>query len=144
MENKGRVINNGPMANPNWFLVSYAPQILSILRMVAAFLFFWHGTQKMIDFPAPPPAPPDTIRVVAAWLEVIGGPLLFLGLFTRPVAFILSGEMAIGYFVSHHPRGPWPLLNLGEVAILNCFLFLYLSAAGGGAWSLDNLLKGKR
>jgi putative oxidoreductase len=132
------------MAKPNSFLGPYSPQILSVLRMVAAFLFFWHGTQKMFDFPAPPPAPPDAIRVVAAWLEVIGGPLLFVGLFTRPVAFILSGEMAFGYFISHNPRGFWPLLNLGEVAILNCFLFLYFAAAGGGPWSLDYLLRGRK
>jgi putative oxidoreductase len=108
--------------------------------MVAAFLFFWHGTQKMFDFPAPPPGPVDFIRQVAAVLEVIGGPLLFFGLFTRPVAFILSGEMAVGYFVSHHPRNVWPLVNLGELAIVFCFLFLYFAAMGGGAWSLDRAL----
>jgi putative oxidoreductase len=135
------------MANPNSFLAPYAPQILSILRMVAAFLFFWHGTQKMFGFPTDPPTPPIDLfqlRGLAAILEVVGGPLLFLGLFTRPVAFILSGEMAFGYFISHHPRNIWPALNLGEVAILNCFIFLYLSAAGGGAWSLDNMLRGKK
>jgi putative oxidoreductase len=121
---------------------SWAPYLLSILRIVAAFLFIQVGTAKLFAFPAAVmpgggTAPMGSLVWFAAVLEVVGGSLLFLGLFTRPVAFILAGEMAFAYFIGHAPNGFWPVLNQGMPAILFCFLFLYLSAAGAGPWSLD-------
>lgn len=118
----------------------FAPQMLSILRIMAALLFMEHGLMKLFHFPAPQPGVTDplpTMLMIAAWIEVVGGALLALGLFTRPVAFICAGEMAIAYFIGHATRGFWPALNMGDAAILFCFVFLYLSAAGGGAWSVD-------
>ena len=121
---------------------SWAPQLLSVLRIVAAFLFFQVGSAKWFAFPAAVmpgggTAPMGSSVWFAAVLEVVGGSLLFLGLFTRPVAFILAGEMAFAYFIGHARLGFWPVLNQGMPAILFCFLFLYLSAAGPGPWSLD-------
>jgi putative oxidoreductase len=121
---------------------SWAPYLLSLLRIVAAFLFMQFGTAKWFGFPAPimpggGTAPVGTLVWFAAVLESVGGLLLFIGLFTRPVAFILSGEMAFAYFMGHAPHGFWPVLNQGHPAILFCFLYLYLSAAGAGPWSLD-------
>jgi putative oxidoreductase len=125
----------------------WAPRVLSIVRIVAALIFFAHGTQKLLGFPpfAPPRAAPEMLSLswFAGVLELVGGPLLLLGLFTRPVAFILSGEMAFAYWISHYPRSFYPILNNGDAAILYCFLFLYLAVAGGGAWSLDNMLRNK-
>jgi putative oxidoreductase len=95
---------------------------------------------KLFHFPAAQPGAPDPLPamlMVAAWIEVIGGALVALGLFTRPAAFICAGEMAVAYFIGHATRGFWPALNGGDAAILFCFVFLYLSAAGGGAWSVD-------
>ena len=118
----------------------WGPRLLSILRIIAALLFMEHGLMKLFHFPAPQPGVPDplpTMLLIAAWIEVVGGALLVLGLFTRPVAFICAGEMAVGYFIAHATRGPWPALNQGDAAILFCFVFLYLSAAGGGTWSVD-------
>jgi len=122
-----------------------APRLLSILRVVAAFLFMQHGAQKLFGFlggvPGGPPRP-FTQLWVGGMLEFFGGLLLLLGLFTRPVAFILSGMMAVAYFQVHWPRGFWTLQsggNGGELAALYCFVFLYLSAAGGGPWSLDSI-----
>jgi putative oxidoreductase len=121
-----------------------APYLLSILRIVAAFLFIQVGTAKIFAFPgAVMPgggtAAAGSLAWVAGVLEAFGGLLLLLGLFTRPVAFLLSGEMAVAYFMGHAPQGLWPVLNGGTDAIFYCFLWLYLSAAGGGAWSLDAL-----
>jgi putative oxidoreductase len=119
---------------------SWGARLLSILRIVAAFLFIAHGTQKLFGWPASEPRQTvDLISMIglAGVLETFGGLLLLLGLFTRPVAFVLAGEMAVAYFVAHAPQGFWPLLNRGEVAVLYCFLFLYLATAGGGPWSLD-------
>lgn len=118
----------------------WSPRVLSLLRIIAALLFMEHGLMKLFHFPAPQPGAPDplpTILVVAAWLEVVGGGLLALGLFTRPVAFLLAGEMAVAYFLAHAPQGFYPALNGGEAAVLYCFVFLYLAFAGGGEWSLD-------
>lgn len=100
-----------------------------------------HGGQKLFSFPAPPQATHSLFSLigVAGILELFGGLLLFLGLFTRPVAFLLSGQMAVAYFMAHAPHGFWPLLNRGELAVLYCFIFLYLTVAGGGSWSLDRL-----
>lgn len=121
---------------------SWAPQQLSILRIVAAFLFIQFGTAKWFAFPAAVmpgggTAAAGSLAWFAAVLEVVGGGLLLLGLFTRPVAFILAGEMAVAYFIGHAPQGFWPVLNQGHPAILFCFVFLYFSAAGPGPWSLD-------
>jgi len=122
----------------------WAARLLSVLRIVAALLFMEHGLMKLFHFPAAQPGAPDPLPamlVAAAWIEVVGGGLLALGLVTRPVAFILSGEMAIGYFIAHFPQSFWPGVNGGDAAILFCFLFLYIAAAGPGAWSLDAVLK---
>jgi putative oxidoreductase len=116
--------------------------LLSILRAVTAFVFMEHGTQKLLGFPpSPQPAPPHMppLAVLAGILETFGGLLLLVGLFTRPVAFILAGEMAVAYFMVHARHGFWPLLNRGETAVLYCFVFLFLAVAGGGAWSIDRL-----
>jgi len=129
------------MANLMDFCRSWAPRLLSVLRIVAAFLFMSHGMQKLLGFPAPLARSPELFSLIglAGTLELFGGALLLVGLFTRPVAFILSGEMAFAFFMAHAPRGFWPLLNGGELAVLYCFLFLYLAAAGGGPWSLDRV-----
>ena len=128
---------------------SWSPYLLSMLRIVAAFLFMQFGTAKLFGFPAPimpggGTAPSWSLAWWAGVLETFGGPPLLLGLFTRPVAFLLSGEMAIAYFHGHAPQGFWPVLNQGHPAILFCFLFLYLSSAGAGPWSLDALRHGRR
>lgn len=121
----------------------WSPRLLSVLRMVAAFLFMQHGGQKLFSFPAAPQTEPALFSLLglAGILELFGGALLLLGLFTRPVAFLLSGQMAFAYFMVHAPRDFWPLVNKGELAALYCFLFLYLFVAGGGPWSLDRLRK---
>jgi putative oxidoreductase len=119
---------------------SWAGRLLSVLRIVAALLLMAHGTQKLFAWPTDEPestVPLLSLMGVAGVLETFGGLLLALGLFTRPVAFLLAGEMAVAYFMAHAPRGFWPILNRGELAALLCFVFLYLAAAGGGPWSLD-------
>ena len=119
-------------------LIAWSPHLLSVLRIVVALLFILHGTAKLFGVPAGGgPVPLASKLGVAGVLEVVGGALLLLGLFTRPVAFVLSGEMAVAYFTAHAPRGLIPMANGGEVAVLFCFVFLYLAAAGGGAWSVD-------
>ena len=123
---------------------SWRPYLLSILRIITAFLFMQVGTAKLFAFPgAVMPnggtAPVGSLPGIAGVLETFGGLLLLVGLFTRPVAFLLSGEMAVAYFIAHAPQGFWPVLNQGAPAVLYCFLFLYLSAAGGGPWSIDAL-----
>lgn len=124
-------------------LERYAPYALSILRIVAAIIFFEHGTGKMFGFPAGNPVAMMSLPWFAATIEIIGGTLLFFGLFSRAAAFIMSGEMAFAYFMSHAPRGLYPLTNGGDAAILYCFVFLFIVFAGGGAWSLDALLRKK-
>ena len=121
---------------------SWAPYLLSILRIVAAFIFFQVGSAKIFAFPAAVmpdggTAPLTSLAGVAGILEVVGGTLLLLGLFTRPVAFLVAGEMAFAYFIGHAPQGFWPVLNGGQPAILFCFIWLYISAAGPGPWSID-------
>lgn len=121
-------------------LYVWTPRVLSLLRVIAALLFMEHGLMKLLQFPGPQPGTPDPLPpmlLAAAWLEVVGGGLLVLGLFTRPVAFVLSGQMAVAYFLAHGSKGFWPALNGGEAAILFCFIFLYLVFAGPGEWSLD-------
>lgn len=124
----------------------WAPRVLSILRLVAALAFMQHGLMKLFDFPAAQAGAPDPLPVmlqVAAWLEVVGGGLLAVGLFTRPTAFVLSGLMAFAYFIAHAPKSFYPALNGGEPALLFCFVFFYLVFAGGGAWSLDAIVRKK-
>ncbi|HUA55599.1 MAG TPA: DoxX family protein [Candidatus Sulfotelmatobacter sp.] len=118
-------------------LAPWAPRVLSILRLIAGLLFLEHGLVKLAGFPGPGPANMTTLLYAAALIETIGGALVAVGLFTRLAAFIMSGEMAVAYFLRHAPQGFFPILNHGEDAILYCFIFLYLAAAGGGAWSLD-------
>lgn len=123
-------------------LERWQPQALALLRIFAALLFLEHGTAKLFHFPIAQPGVPDhlpTILLAAAIIELVGGVLVTLGLFTRLAAFIMSGEIAIGYFMFHFPQGFWPLANKGEAAILYAFIFLYIAAAGPGAWSLDAL-----
>jgi putative oxidoreductase len=126
------------------FYAAWTPRLLSVLRIVAAFLFIAHGAQKLFGFLAPTGSaePPAFSQMwVGGVLEFFGGLSLLVGLFTRPVAFILSGMMAVGYFQMHAPAGFWPLQNKGELAAVYCFLFLFLSVAGGGSWSVDRLLR---
>ena len=122
----------------------WAPRLLSILRIIAAFLFVQYGTAKLLAFPAAimpggGTAPLASLVGIASVLEMVGGALLLLGLFTRPVAFLLSGEMAFAYFLGHAGSGFWPVLNGGADAVLFCFIWLYVSAAGPGPWSIDAL-----
>ncbi len=121
------------------FLKPYASQLLSVLRIMSGLLLLQHGTAKYLSIPASPMngASPFTMSGAAGVLELIGGALIVLGLFTRPVAFILSGMLAVAYFLGHAPQGFFPILNRGELAALYAFVFLFLAAAGGGAWSLD-------
>jgi putative oxidoreductase len=123
---------------------SLGPELRSLLRMAAAVMFILSGTSKLFAFPVGVPPNGGTAAFgteiwICGALEVFGGALLLVGLFTRPVAFVLSGEMAVAYFQFHFPRGFWPTVNGGMAAALYCFVFLYLSAAGPGPWSLDSL-----
>ncbi len=124
----------------------WAPQLLSVLRIMVAFLFMQHGGEKLFSFPAPFifHVPAFSLIWFAGVLEVLGGFLILIGLFTRLVAFVLSGEMAFAYFMMHAPQGFWPVLNHGEAAVFYCFAFLYMAAAGGGAWSVDKLICGRK
>ena len=117
-------------------LKRWAPFALSILRIVAALLFLEHGLQKYFGFPAAGPAMTPLLWVQGA-IEIIGGVLLLVGAFTRPVAFILCGDMAVAFFIAHFPRSFFPALNGGDAAVLFCFIFLFIFFAGAGPWSLD-------
>ncbi len=126
-------------------IARYQPYVLSIVRIVVAVLFFEHGLSRLFGFPSPLPTPAlFSVYWFAGAIELGGGALLTLGLFTRIAAFIMSGEMAFAYFLSHAPHGFFPILNRGDGAILYCFIFLYLAVAGAGPWSLDALLRRKR
>jgi putative oxidoreductase len=117
-----------------------APYLQSVLRIVAAFTFVAHGTQKLFGVPGNPlHVPVLTMSLISAAgiIETVGGLLMLVGLFSRPVAFLLSGQMAFAFFMQHWPRGFWPIVNGGELAVLYCFLWLFFSAAGPGPWSLD-------
>ncbi len=125
---------------------SWSPYLLSVLRIVAAFLFVQYGSTKLLAFPAAimpggGTASLTSLPGVAGALELVGGAFLFVGLFTRPVAFLLSGEMAFAYFIGHAGKGFWPILNHGAPAALFCFVWLYFSAAGPGPWSVDALVR---
>lgn len=121
---------------------SWAPYFLSLLRIVAAFLFLQFGTAKLFAIPAAimpdgGTAPAGSLAWFAAVLEAFGGLFMLIGLFTRPIAFLLSGEMAVAYFMGHAPQGFWPVLNMGTPAVIFAFLWLYFSSAGPGPWSVD-------
>ena len=124
----------------------YTPYALAILRIVAALIFMEHGTQKLFGFP--PSSNPSPAAFSLSWfaavIEVVGGVLLLLGLFTRPAAFIMSGEMAFAYWMAHAPRNLFPVLNGGDAAILYCFVFLLFVFTGPGAWSIDGMRGGAR
>jgi len=134
------------MSKMNTLCLQWSPRLLSVLRIVTAFLFIQHGSMKLLGFP-----PSEAFAGVklfsligfAGVLELFGGLMVLLGLFTRPVAFILSGQMAFAYFMAHAPHGFFPILNRGELAVLYCFVFLYLAVAGGGVWSVDQI-RGQR
>lgn len=119
-------------------------RMLSILRIVAGLVFITYGTMKLFNVPAlpqgMPPIPLMSQVGLAGILELVGGTLIVLGLLTRPVAFILSGEMAVAYFQAHHPQSFWPTVNMGTAAILYCFIYLYFVFAGAGPWSLDAMI----
>jgi putative oxidoreductase len=117
----------------------WAQRALSILRIVAALLFLEHGTQKLLGFPPSPNPSPSLFSLLGLQgiIEIAGGILVLLGLFTRAAAFILAGDMAVAYFMAHAPRSFFPVLNGGDSAILYCFVFLYIVVAGGGDWSVD-------
>jgi len=131
------------VANFATLRLTWEPRMLSILRTMVGLLFLEHGLAKILDFPHPPNQVPYALFTLnpglQGLLELVGGFLLALGLFTRSVAFVLAGNMAVAYFMAHSPRGFFPLLNGGELAIVYCFVFLYLWLAGGGEWSLDRL-----
>jgi putative oxidoreductase len=125
-----------------------ASYLQSVLRIVAAFMFLQAGTMKLFGWPMAMPGGGALPIMSQMWiggvLEVVGGALLVVGLFTRPVAFLLAGEMAVAYFQFHAPQGLWPIVNQGQPAVLYCFIWLFFSAAGGGAWSLDALIAKRR
>ncbi len=125
---------NGTALTTTW-----TPRLLSVLRIVAGLQFLEHGTQKFFSFPMRTGSAPELASLIGVQgcLEIVGGLLIILGLFTRPVAFVLAGNMAVAYFMAHAPRSFFPALNGGDAAILFCFVFLYLAAAGGGVWSID-------
>jgi putative oxidoreductase len=133
------------MSETGAFWSRWSPVLLSVLRIVVAFLFMQHGAQKLFGFPGAGDHKVElaSLMGVAGILEFVGGGLVLLGLFTRPVAFVLAGQMAFAYFMAHAPQGFWPVLNQGEAAVFYCFAFLYLSAAGGGPWSLDRALRNR-
>ncbi len=125
-------------------LERFAPLALSVMRVVFALTFFAHGTQKILSFPASSMNPPVlSLPWTAGMLELVGGALLIVGLFTRPVAFLLSGQMAVAYFLAHAPKSFFPALNGGDAAILFCFGFLYFVFSGPGSLSLDTFLAHK-
>ncbi|MDX1432783.1 MAG: DoxX family protein [Gammaproteobacteria bacterium] len=135
------------MASLASFRAAWSPRLLSVLRIISAFLLMGHGMPKLFSFPAAREAgepPLLSLLGVAGMLEVYGGALLLIGLFTSPVAFLLSGFTAVAYFMVHAPRGFWPILNGGTLAALYSFVFIYLAAAGGGPWSVDALIRRRR
>ena len=129
------------------FLGRYATYIYAILRIVTGFLFLWHGSQKLLGYPPPQGAPPaggsDALTAIGGTIELVGGTLIMIGLFTGIAASIACGMMAVAYFMVHFNMGTFlPLANRGELAVLYCFVFLYLAARGSGVWSVDSLFRG--
>lgn len=126
--------------NLDGLAASWAPRLLSVLRIMSGLLLLQHGTAKLLRIPVIPMFANlslTSLPGIAGILELVGGVLMIVGLFTRSTAFVLSGLMAFAYFIAHAPRGFWPILNAGELAILYCFVFLYFAAAGPGPWSVD-------
>jgi putative oxidoreductase len=131
---------------PDEFSERWAPYVIGLLRIVTALIFFEHGTAKLLGFPASPMAYPEmwSLPWVAGWFELVGGFLLLIGLWTRWVALLLAGEMAVAYWYVHAAQSPFPILNMGEGAILYCFIFLTLFVVGAGNWSVDKVLAKRR
>ena len=128
----------------NGFFAEWAPRALSLLRIIAGFLLLWHGCQKLFGYPATgQPGELSTLMLIAGIIEFFGGLLILVGPFTRPVAFLASGLMAVAYFMAHAPGGFLPLVNKGELAVIYCFVYLYFVFAGPGPWSIDALLRKK-
>lgn len=129
----------------NEFLNNWSPRILSVLRFIAGFLMIWHGSQKLFNFPPLPPEmvgkAPAFVQYVGGGIEFFAGLLVMIGLFTRWSAFLLSGTMAVAYWMAHGTQAFLPIVNKGELAVIYCFVYLYLFFAGGGVWSVDNLIK---
>ena len=125
--------------NLNELGAAWSPRLLGLLRIVAAILFMQHGAQKLLGFPPSDHGSPEFLSLLwfAGVLELVGGFFILIGLFTRPIALLLSGEMAFAYWMAHAPKSIYPALNGGDAAILFCFIFLYLAAAGPGAFSVD-------
>lgn len=120
------------------FMKSYTEQTYALLRIVAGFLFFWHGSQKLLGFPPSGFEPPWHIQYVAGGIELVGGAMIMIGLFTAPAAFLSCGLMAVAYWMAHFSAEEWlPILNGGDAAVLYSFVFLYISAKGSGIWSVD-------
>lgn len=120
-------------------LDSWSPRVLSVLRFVTGLIYLFHGTQKLLGWPASTNPLPALLSLpgIGGIMELVGGTLIMIGLFTRPVAFLLAGEMAVAYFMFHAPHSFFPILNRGDAAILYCFIFFYLVFAGPGPWSVD-------
>jgi putative oxidoreductase len=131
------------MSDVSAFWSKWSPTLLSVLRIVVAFMFMQHGAMKLFGYPGAGDHKVELMSLMgfAGVLEFFGGVLMLLGLFTRPVAFILAGEMAFAYFMAHAPQGFWTIQNGGEAAVFYCFVFLYFSAAGAGPWSLDRMMR---
>lgn len=125
------------------FMSKYGPHCYALMRIVAGFLFMWHGSQKLFDFPAGMPAGvPLFILYVAGPIELVGGILVMIGLFTHWAAFISCGQMACAYWIGHGTKALLPIQNQGELAVLYCFIFLFVATQGGGIWSVDSLMDG--
>jgi len=133
------------MVQEGTFRSIWGPRLLSILRIVTGLLFLLHGSQKLFGFPiaTPQPIPAFSLPWFAGIIEFFGGVLVAIGLLTRPVAFLLSGEMATAYFMAHAPSSFFPLVNHGELAVFYCFVFLYFAVEGGGVWSVDHALRSR-
>jgi putative oxidoreductase len=128
---------------PSDVFLKWSQRMLAVLRIMIALLFLEHGTQKLFGFPPPIRPAPMLLSLggLQAVIELVGGLLMLIGIFTRPVAFVLAGNMAVAYFLAHAPRSFFPVLNGGDASILYCFVFLYLFVAGGGVWSVDEIRK---
>ncbi len=127
----------------NLFLSKYEAPLYAVLRIVTGFLFLWHGTEKLFDYPPAGVQIPPFIMYVGGCVEFFGGLLVLLGLFTHWATFFCSGEMAVAYWMAHGPHAVLPLVNHGEMAMLYCFLFLFISARGSGIFSIDSILEKK-